>query len=823
MKHQTSILSILLTISGMYAAAQQPAPVTQPAQPQAAAKPEAPSEPTYSLTDSKDWQNPAALRDKLGKRILSRLSGGDEQSVKSFLSSEYNRLLLANWLLANQELISEKQYADYRTALEKKISDRKKEIAEREKELSELGGTAVQSTEHAIMRMESELAELIAEYEQPVRLADVVKRPRGAKLIRLIANDLGWMGDILYSGECIMPGRMLNMLANMMERYPRMLPNERIPRDIATATALEFARSGWTVDAACKRAEYFVRNWRQDRLHRIFDTLPLWLRRVVCGWKGNHSSGTPESLTWALHNINLPDERYTGCCWRCGYVLHNVYGESVHGGAYYTAYEGMYTGRHHEFTQEVGGVCGGLSHFGASAACANGIPALTMGEPGHCAYLVWVNGKWTPAYSLSWDRGIHWRGWSDNHRFSSLHMLTELQSPEQKAAFRLANAYRVLGQICATRNETDKAIAHYLKAEAIQPRNYEIFREHANLLAESRAGIDRWLQLNDSLCRNMVPLYPECAAEFARNHLYAHIESGKPTADQMETALGKFWRSLRELGPEHWKVQDILDKQIALLNKVRPNSDTENKCAIYKHALDGTIGNDAYATIGLECGNTLMQKMSDSDKGRILSLMTEALNRGDGLESDTRDAVLARIILAAENNRDISAFQSVSKLVSPDKAHDNRPIGDFEAFPGKMVSEGGLLFSSSPGNRWDNPSTHANVLTKLGGKVHTNKEKAPWVAVRLPKHAEISGVVLAAHSNGANWYRLNNLQIQISETGKDDDWHNVGTPSGKCTGRILRFDLTAEHPKALYVRVIRPDANDVFHLDGFYVYGTPAA
>ena len=93
----------------------------------------------------------------------------------------------------------------------------------------------------------------------------------------------------------------------------------------------------------------------------------------------------------------------------------------------------------------------------------------------------------------------------------------------------------------------------------------------------------------------------------------------------------------------------------------------------------------------------------------------------------------------------------------------------------------------------------------------------------MPKHASISGVVVAAHSNRANWDRLNQLQIQVSETGKDDDWHNVGQMSGKCTQRLLRFDLSAEMPKALYVRVIRPDCDNVFHIDGIFVYGTPAA
>ena len=83
--------------------------------------------------------------------------------------------------------------------------------------------------------------------------------------------------------------------------------------------------------------------------------------------------------------------------------------------------------------------------------------------------------------------------------------------------------------------------------------------------------------------------------------------------------------------------------------------------------------------------------------------------------------------------------------------------------------------------------------------------------------------MLVAHTSPGHWHRLNNVQIQVSETGKDDDWHNAGQLTGKCTQRVVRIDLTAEQPKALYVRVIRPGVQEVFNLDGFFVYGTPAA
>ena len=819
MKNKTPILTALLLSGVLSAAAQQPTTAV-PVQPQPAAKPAA---PTYALTTSKDWQNPAALRDSLGKKIQARLKGTDEASIKAFLKSEYNRLLLANWQLANAEILSEKACEIYTASIANRITSRKKNLENLEKELHELGENAQASTQYKIDKLRGEIAELEAELKQPVRLADVVKRPRASRLITLMANDLGWIGDVVYSGECIMPGRMLNMLANMMERYTRMLPDERMPRDIATATALEFARFEWTVDNACKRAEYFVRNWRQNRLHKVFDTLPFWQRRVVCGWKGDHSSGTPESFEWALYNVNLPDDRYTGCCWRCGYVLNNVYGDSVHGSAYYDAFEGLYIGQHHKFTLEVGGVCGSLSHFGASAACANGVPGLTMGEPGHCAYVVLVDGKWTPAYSVNWQRGLHWRPWMDNYNYSSLHLTTDLLSNEQKQATRLSNACRVLAKMAELKDDTKLAHQLYLRAEAAQPLNYPAYREHAEFLkAYMPKNQQAWLELNASICDNMVPVYPECASTLVRSFVYDNLVQSGATAETLESAFSCFWQKIKAKGPERWKIQELAEKQIAVLNSSRKNAATENTCRVFRSLISSTVSNEEYTSFALECGNKLLEKLDDEGKSRILSIMTEAITAGEGLSPEARTKALANAVLTTESLRDAGAFQAASKMVPAESAHQNRPIGDFEAFPGKLVSEGGVIFASST-SRWDWPATHANVLTRLGGQIHTARDKEPWVAVKLPKHATISGVVLAAHPSRANWHRLNDLQVQISETGKDDDWHTAGKLSGKCTQRIIRIDLTGEQPKALYVRVIRPGAQEVFSLDGFYVFGTPAA
>ena len=71
--------------------------------------------------------------------------------------------------------------------------------------------------------------------------------------------------------------------------------------------------------------------------------------------------------------------------------------------------------------------------------------------------------------------------------------------------------------------------------------------------------------------------------------------------------------------------------------------------------------------------------------------------------------------------------------------------------------------------------------------------------------------------------RIRSLRIQVSDTGRDDDWHDVGAPINNTTNYVNRFDLQNERPKALYVRVLRGGGPEFFHANGIYVYGEPAA
>ena len=87
----------------------------------------------------------------------------------------------------------------------------------------------------------------------------------------------------------------------------------------------------------------------------------------------------------------------------------------------------------------------------------------------------------------------------------------------------------------------------------------------------------------------------------------------------------------------------------------------------------------------------------------------------------------------------------------------------------------------------------------------------------------MTGVVFAGTNNWSLIGRFRPVKVQVSDTGRADDWHDVGEVIPNTGNYINRFDLQKERPKALYVRVLRSGGPEFFHANGIYVYGEPAA
>ncbi len=778
-----------------------------------------PAAQAHAASDLAAWSDCAALEKRLSATIRQQFKGADKAAVQAFLTEPANRLLLLQWQFAHAEnAVDTSQHAKRNEQLRNEIERHKRELATirmllpaaSDADAAHLGRRASRE-EEAMKSAEQELA-------SPRTMKEALKDPATAKIFSKLLEDEEWMEQMAFSGEFRAPGRALAILSAIAKEFPEVM-TDRVARDIATATALEWTKSNWALPRALGRARFYIENNKDNRFHRSFRSLPFWQMRVICGCKADNANGSDNSLRWALDNVHLPIDQYSGCCWQANYLDTNLFGESIHGPFYYAPYDDVYGDNATQRSKEIGGVCGSLSHFGAFAALANGVPALTAGEPGHCAYIVCVNGKWTPAYSLSWERGMHWQVWQGIYVFSALHMATELYGPEQKKQTELSNA-------CCTLGLVTENLGLLRGAVKTQPRNLPVWRHYVDFAREKHEKSAKvWYQLNQDVCKYLVPLYPEMASELLKQRVYPNL--GCLPNKQVAPAFSVFWKEVKGMGPDRWAIEALCNKQLELLQGrlKQPNAEDKEALAatLYGSVLKATADNPAYAPAILAWGNGMAAKMNEKMQKRFLNTTVEAISKGKkgGMDTAARDRMLGQAILGAERMRDRSAFQAIGKLLSPNyRENKHYKMPAWEPFPGKLVSQGGLLYTSSTCQH-DDPAAHWGVLEPTGGRFHTGSDKDAWAVVQLPKTAVISGVVTVAPEG--NLWRLTNMKVQYSESGRDDDWHDAGALPNPTGQRVNRLDLREDKLRARYIRILRPGGPQLFHLFGIYVYGKPAA
>ncbi len=767
----------------------------------------------------KDWADTEALAEKLAAGILSTLNGTDNASVQAFIAEPANRLMLAQWRLATAEnAVSAEATQKALDSVRRDLTKHRERLEKLRREASEATGSRADSLQFRMRREEDSIRIRESELASPLSMKEALEStPGAANLVEQVTNNLDWMEQFVYSGECLNPGRAMGILA-AIAGDDEQLAYKKMQRDIATATAVEWAKSGWLFEKALIRANYYIESWEEDRLHTEFDTIPFWMRRMTCGSKGDNNFGSVESLRWLRDNVNLPTERYSGACWQASYLTYNIFGDSIHGPWYYEPFQEEHGDNIAQSVYEVGGVCGSLSHFGAFAAIANGIPGMTFGEPGHCAYLYLNKGKWQPSYSMSWQKGLHWQVWSRIHKFASLHMATELFSNEQAEQTQLSNAFWSLGKLFAAAGDSQKATDCFSAAVKEQPRNYGAWVDYAVFLRQALPqDATAWKQLNSSACSLLAPLFPEMAAELMKTHVYPGlVDCGLPAGEAMK-CLAAFWKPLEAMGPDRWGIEELCNAQVNLLKQLGAPM-PEGTLALYKQVLGLCAGKAAYAPVILSWGNSSAAGMSPEMQQKFTKATLAGLSKSDEMNADARDRMLSQAIAGAERMRDLNAFQTIGKMLSEKYKSGTPP--QWEPFPGKLASRGGMIYTSS--SDYDDPAAHWGVLEPTGGRFHTRNEENPWVVVEMPRTVYVTGVV-TIFTGGQNNVRNHDMRVQYSETGNDNDWHEAGAFPEPSTRVINRLNLRESKPRARFIRIIRGGKKDFFHLHCIYVYGEQAS
>lgn len=612
------------------------------------------------------------------------------------------------------------------------------------------------------------------------------------------------VADFMLSGPCEDPAKGLRILAALWKADPQGL-RDRHEQTTASAVALTFAMKDWPEDKAFGRYEYFRDSRKAGQLHPQFDGLQTWEKRFVVSAGGNGGFADVgagwgnDSLVWLRDNVKLPVNDYTGACWQAPYKLNNLFGDSIHGANYYAPFTHEI---HAKRVREVGGVCGSLSHYGATAARANGIPAITMGEPGHCAYAVRVSkGSWQPAYSLSWQRGLHTSLWGK----------TWTQLVAQEAAFNEKAAYDVcLAHLWQARSLKDKnpdlAELAYAAALEAQPINVPAWSESVDFLRDVRKPKpEAWSIIGKSIATKL-SRYPESAWDVFSRILTPAL-AALPEDKRVDFLLTYHQAIAKEDGPVMWQFDAALEAQSKALG-----GDSAKQLEFFERVLAIQSASKSWFAPTIAWGQKRFGADSSATNAYFAALGRVFSSADAGSNEAGLRAALGPAILAAEEAGNVEAFQSLGKAGS--SLRKPNPV-KVESFPGDLLSSGGLMKASST-SQWDHPEYHWGVMEEEGGSFHTASEVRPNVVVRLGKLGDVSGIVVLGSDYGQNGARQMPLKISISENGTT--WTEVfRTTEQKGPWRI---PLEGRATRVQFVKAERDDdRKEFFHLAGIRVYG----
>lgn len=553
-----------------------------------------------------------------------------------------------------------------------------------------------------------------------------------------------------------------------------------------------------------RRYKFFQKQDSKGLLHPNYRNLKPWELRFVVANPGQDWDDA--SYEFAARAINLPWDKYGIACWAATYTGTSKFGDSVQGGAYNLPYANESWA---EATLRNGGVCGAMSHLGAVAAMAHGIPAYTCGQPGHCAYAVRTErGKWIGGFGGP-DGYMH--NMIFGHQAPTSCNLMEAVFGDDK---KVARAYRK--SFCARGLEAvgdaagaQKAWKSALKDSPLHP----FFRAALHALMKKEGLTPK--KCYKYILGELIPHYAGhgVAAMEARADLAEEFAG----MDDLER-LDIFQREHQALAttPSSWavKLDGLVEKQAATLQSDSSRQKLlEVMFAAHMMQGDGT-------TFGQLLEWAVKTYVATEEGSRMFNkaFAKAAGSAGDGQSGDDAErnkkmaSAYSKAIVAAEQARSAPAFQALTKgalaLGKPDyKADPLQKTAEMSGTPAKAA-----LFRISTTSNWDSPLLHMAITTPDGGKSHTSKEKMPTFIVELKKTGFTTGCIIRK-TNGNEW-RMKKAVVSTSEDGAT--WFKRAEVADMPKEWAVRFP---EGTRAKWVKVeFDNPAPDFAHISHFVVF-----
>ncbi len=643
----------------------------------------------------------------------------------------------------------------------------------------------------------------------------VTEQKMGSALLFELTSDLDWINGVMFSGPTDRLGQGLVYMATIYSRYSEDM-QDPVARRIAATTACEFARERYSEKDMLARFAYYFSSYQDGKLNVIFDDLQYWETRIVTGCKEPGGWGSPQSLAWQRDNVRLPAEGYLGASGQLVYRLRNVAGDSV--------FSDDYLGPIMEYTKnttawahrEIGGVCGACSHYGAYGALAAGIPAMTMGEPGHCAYTVRVGNDWQKGYSIYWQHGMHKVFWG-LHDWDFLILMQDLYTDRHKTM--VSDQLVALGELLASRRMMKSAIDCFDAAVVAQPLNWPAWVAQASYLKQKAPeNKEKWLEMHDRVVDTMAVKFHNCAATLLSTYVYPHLLPLEPNRRARNKMFDAFFKKCKTFGTNRWDVAPLLTAHMAGC----PN--TKEQIAYMKEALNSLMDKPDYSGAVLAWGLEYIASLPGSDaenaelQEEFSELIVKTMSRARATKKtiDATWGALGEAIYTAASNGDKRTFQAIGKLASR-KCKKMFPKNKFKfrGFPGKVVSAKGVIRTAttiSPG-QMPHCCLHWAVLQKTGGNIPAKFEGNSGMTLELEDNSQLSGLVCLF---GEAARRDRDFIVEVSDDGQN--WQKVNVRP-EVSGAVLRADLRNSAPCARFVRLLRGGDKWESSVVGFYVYG----
>ena len=637
------------------------------------------------------------------------------------------------------------------------------------------------------------------------------KSPQDAAFVKAFLQNPVWME--LYLGAGLIPENSpagIQILSDIWKADGKS-PDFRTYQSLATGIASVFSTCPFAGklkanSANCnpvRRYQIFKKLHQENKLHPGFIKLRPWEIRFVTGIHWDD-----KSYEWLNEHINLPWRRYTDACWAAPYTGSNFFGDTIQGPLFYVPWRD--SSGEAENTRTIGGVCGGLSHFGTMAAQAHGIPAYPVGQPGHCAYAVRVKrGQWKGGFGGP-DGGMH------NHIFGSeaptSYLLMEAVFADNEKidlAYQWASQAR-LDEILGNKDKAIQSWQEALKQTPLHP----FFRTELQRLLLEKQGmqpIDWYVYAKDALSHYK-------GNGFAAFNILKDVQNkflmDIPAADRIA-----WFRDLHETiaaTPTSWavKFQPVLDSQSAFLTTPQEKAAyLETVLSTHLKTGDGTNFGQA-----LEWAvKTFVENgQADTFSSAFAKVAQQAGgNDASGAAPDPKKLKEAygKAIYATEVARSIPAFQTLSKAAASfsDANTSSSTVNTPVPQGWKLVPADGMVRCSTT-CQWDSPWDHINLLRPCGGSHHTDKETNPNVIVELKNGVNLAGLIITKRNGNED--RMKKMEVSTSTDGAT--WF----PLASTDNMPKEWIVTApEGTRAKWIKVEAKNAQPEFmHLRHILVY-----